>query len=519
MGGAKVGGQQKQTVFSTKFLQAVEKFPRMAAQVDQHADAVLPGNFGGKLLPRRVLAAFLVDEQPPLHQHTAHLVVQRRTVRQNFGRGPVRPRQRTEVRLGGGGKYHAAAVFAAQRIDRLHGRGGKVGGQALRLIKQHHAVGNAVQLAAVGGAVGKQAFKEFYRGRQHQRRVPAGGQLPRLVGQVFLAVVNQQVGQNLLIRLLALLGQCQKRQHNDDAPQPVCPAVAQCKVQHRQRFAHAGGGCQRKQPAGGLPRVAALRKHTVADGVQRRVGGGTGPQRGAVVIQRLQRGVGIQRCAACLLQVQRVIIGGRGAVIGIHQAGKQHPRVQHILHTVLAVPRWQGGDAQVRKIRRKRLPCAGIFGHSPQGGRLAAGAAICCIVPIQGKQHILLPALTHQCIQPHQAVVMPLYRLQYGGVIGQFIRLVGQVARYVQHHRAGRRVVYVLHRARQHLLKPRTVLAEIVPLPRQPCLLRAADFLPESLGQGGHPFQMLLVGHLAVQAIGLCVKCLHTQPPFLLLSL
>ena len=128
MGGAKVGGQQKQTVFSTKFLQTVEKFPRMAAQVDQHADAVLPGNLGGKLLPRRVLATFSVDEQPPLHPHTAHLVVQCRTVRQNFGRGPVRARQRTEVRLGGGGKYHAAAIFAAQRIDGLHRGGGKVGG-------------------------------------------------------------------------------------------------------------------------------------------------------------------------------------------------------------------------------------------------------------------------------------------------------------------------------------------------------------------------------------------------------
>ena len=115
--------------------------------------------------------------------------------------------------------------------------------------------------------------------------------------------------------------------------------------------------------------------------------------------------------------------------------------------------------------------------------------------------------------------MVPLYRLQNGGVIGQLTRLVGQVARYVQHHRAGHRVVYMLHRARQHLLKPRTVLAEIVPLPCQPCLLRAADFLPESFGQGGHPFQMLLVGHLAVQAFGLCVKRLHTQPPFLLLSL
>ena len=219
------------------------------------------------------------------------------------------------------------------------------------------------------------------------------------------------------------------------------------------------------------------------------------------------------------MQVQRVIIGGGGAVIGIHQAGKQHPRVQHILHTVLAAPHGQGGDAQVGEVRRKRLPCAGILRRAPQRGRLAAGAAICLIVAIQGKQHVLLPALTHQCIQPHQAVVVPLYCLQHGGVIGQLFRLVGQMARYVQHHRAGHRVVYVLHRARQHLLKPRTVLAEIVPLPRQPCLLRAADLLPESLGQRSHPFQMLLVGHPAVQALGLCVKRLHRQPPFLLFPL
>ena len=147
MSGAQICGKVKDGILGAELRKPADDLPRMAAQIDNGADAVLSGHLFRNGFQRCVLS------KPPLHLHPLQGAEHLPRLRQNFSRLPGQVFSRGEIRLRCRRKYHCRVVSATQFIYRPQCNRGQIGRQALRFIKQHDAVCDVVELAASGGLV------------------------------------------------------------------------------------------------------------------------------------------------------------------------------------------------------------------------------------------------------------------------------------------------------------------------------------------------------------------------------
>ena len=181
---------------------------------------------------------------------------------------PVHVFSSGKIRLGRRGEHYGGVIPTAELVHPTEGGRGQAGWQALSLVKQDDAVCDVVELAADCWPVRKQGFEKADGGGDDDRRAPPGCQLPGVLRQMTLAVVCEDVWDDVGIGVGALLGQRQEGQHDDDPPFPVLQAVPKGKVQQGQRFPGPGGGRQRKQPLRRVAHLAAPVKDLVPIGVQ-----------------------------------------------------------------------------------------------------------------------------------------------------------------------------------------------------------------------------------------------------------
>ena len=221
---------------------------------------------------------------PPLGCYAAHFFKKQGMIFQYLQRMPGSLRQCGKIRLRRRGKHHCAAVFFAQRIYSRHRRCRQGRGQTLRLIKEHHAVCNMMQLPASSWVCRKQAFKESNGCGNDYRAIPSKSQLPGLFRQIPLAVINQNFRENFPVFQLRLLCQCQERQHHNDSVQSMLHTVTEGKMKHRHRLANTGRRCQSKQARGQLACFPATVVNLVAQSVNSAVSLGILAQLGAVLL-------------------------------------------------------------------------------------------------------------------------------------------------------------------------------------------------------------------------------------------
>ena len=147
MSGAQIRGKEKDSILGAELRKSAGDLPRMAAQIDNGADAVLPGHLLRNGFQRCVFS------KSPLHLHPLQGAEHLPGLRQNFSRLPGQVFSRRKIRLRCRRKHHCRVVSAAQFIYCPQCNRGQIGRQALRLIKQHDAVCDVVKFAASGGPV------------------------------------------------------------------------------------------------------------------------------------------------------------------------------------------------------------------------------------------------------------------------------------------------------------------------------------------------------------------------------
>ena len=204
-----------------------------------------------------------------------------------FHSGPVRQKfPEYPVQRGlGSGTEHGGDTIALHQLGNGKHTGTKTGDrQHLRLVKNNDALGQIVQLTALGRTVGKERLKELYRRGHHHRHIPVfsrSGQSAVLRPGFILNVV-QDTGMMLQYILLpknipkdlgVLLDNGGIRDHIDDPAQAVGPGVAQGKGQRSHRLAASSGDGKGEQSRGeGLPLFHAVLQHCAPFPVQFRFG-------------------------------------------------------------------------------------------------------------------------------------------------------------------------------------------------------------------------------------------------------
>ena len=147
MSGAQIRGKVKDGILGAELRKPAGDLPRMAAQINNGADAVLSGHLLRNGFQRCVFS------KPPIYHHPLQGAEHLPGLRQNFSRLPGQVFSRGEIRLRCRRKYHCRVVSAAQFIYCLQCNRGQIGRQALRFIKQYDAVCDVVELAAGSGPV------------------------------------------------------------------------------------------------------------------------------------------------------------------------------------------------------------------------------------------------------------------------------------------------------------------------------------------------------------------------------
>ena len=189
--------------------------------------------------------------------------------------------QPPQLRLGRGAENRRRAIVANQFPN-----GGNTGlqerhGQGLRLVKNHHAVCQIVQLAAPGSFGGVQGLKKLHgRGDDH-RRVPvfagqtAAASIRRFrvalfVRQFRLAVMLQNVffSQNFRKDLGVLLDDTGVGNDVNDPLHPVADGMGKGKGQRRHGFPAAGRHGQGKKSLFSLAALQAAPQDVVSFGAQ-----------------------------------------------------------------------------------------------------------------------------------------------------------------------------------------------------------------------------------------------------------
>ena len=226
------------------------------AAVDDAQDLVVLRQLGGQGL---ILQLSRLTEG-----HPAETVIQLRrlgTKLRHRAAGGVGVQQIVQGGLGGGTQHHGRPELLCQRRHGRHAGPQVRQGQHLRLVKDHHAVGQIVELAALGGAVGVHRFEQLHRRGDHHRHVPVlRRQRPahllrrRTVLQVKLhpGVMLQHVllPQNIPKNGGVLVDDGGVRNDIDHTLHPVFLCVAQGKGQRGHRFPAAGGHGQGVYPPG-----------------------------------------------------------------------------------------------------------------------------------------------------------------------------------------------------------------------------------------------------------------------------
>ena len=95
----------------------------------------------------------------------------------------------------------------------------------MRFVKQDDAVCDVMQLSAIRRLCGKERFKELDGGGNDDRVSPSCAELPFQVCQITLAVVFQNMRQDIPVGFCALLRQRQEWKHKNDSLFPPSRAV------------------------------------------------------------------------------------------------------------------------------------------------------------------------------------------------------------------------------------------------------------------------------------------------------
>ena len=138
MSGAQIRGKVKDGILGAELRKPAGDLPRMAAQINNGADAVLSGHLLRNGFQRCVFS------KPPIYHHPLQGAEHLPGLRQNFSRLPGQVFSRVEIRL---------RCRRKQFIYCLQCNRGQIGRQALRFIKQYDAVCDVVELAAGSGPV------------------------------------------------------------------------------------------------------------------------------------------------------------------------------------------------------------------------------------------------------------------------------------------------------------------------------------------------------------------------------
>ena len=308
----------------------------------------LPGAFAGvddaeRLFrlrqPRRQF--FVCPFSLLLERDSAEKVEQLVRIRGNFPKGQFRGQlleNLPQFRLGRGAENRRRAVMPHQLPD-----GGNAGfqvrhRQGLRLVKNHHAVCQMMQLAAAGGFRGVQGLKKLHgRGDDH-RRVPVfAGQtaaarlrrfrVARFVGELRLAVVFQNVffSQNFRKDLGVLLDDAGVGNDVNNPFHPVADGMGKGKSQRRNGFPAAGGHGQGKKSLFLLAALQAAPQDVVSFGAQ--LGFGFLQPWGHAALQLFPQRFQRRIAAPGLRPLQGVF---RIQKVRVHQTGKQHPGIHRL---------------------------------------------------------------------------------------------------------------------------------------------------------------------------------------------
>ena len=261
--------------------------------------------------------------------------VQLRGVGADFLRAELRGKGLNQIvqnRLGGRAQHRAGPEVRHQAGDRPHTGQQGVHGQHLRLVKDDHAVGDVVQLAALGGAVGMDGFKELHRRGHDHRRIPvlAGQALAALFTTCLLIGIENCAAVVLEDVVLpedvpeyegVLFDDGGVGNHIDDAPHVVPQGVPQRKGQRGQGLAAARGHGQRVDALLPRPGLRAVLQDPAAQAVQRTLGWIKALD---VPLQSIPEHR--QRIAAAALHhpAGHEFLGVQ--IVRIHQTGVEHPR-------------------------------------------------------------------------------------------------------------------------------------------------------------------------------------------------
>ena len=155
MGRAEIRAEKKQAFLlpAARFGKLLKQSPGVTAQVYNGAHTALLCHFFCNIRQQSILF------QAPHRIDPVHLVIQVGMVRQKLYRFPYRfvpfleGRQGSKLRLSRRGKEHRAVVALAKPMHRPQRGRGQLGREALGFVKQHHTVGNVMELPAGGRAV------------------------------------------------------------------------------------------------------------------------------------------------------------------------------------------------------------------------------------------------------------------------------------------------------------------------------------------------------------------------------
>ncbi len=293
MGRTHVGGKMQHVVRAV-FLQQSGQLRGMALEVHNAKPLLLGGQLAGQLFQSHRLLV------TPLNLYTdGRGLVERRWIGRDLARLPAWAGELAhalveglELRLGGRGKQHRRAVRSAgfgQARERGQCGDGQLDRQGLHFVKEDHAAGQPVQLAAARRPCGHERLKELHAGGKHHRRVPVFGKQARQGGGVIVAALGRRSvgifdeavvlqygqrmetflareGEDLPVDARRLVDDIQERHDQHDPPQPVLPRVMEGKRQHGQRLAGAGGSRERKEARRLLRRFQAALEELLANG-------------------------------------------------------------------------------------------------------------------------------------------------------------------------------------------------------------------------------------------------------------
>ena len=277
--------------------------------------------------------------------------------------GGKRPELRLQGGLGGGTQHRRGAEVRHELSDGRHAGPQVFQGEHLRLVKDEHAIGTIVELAALGGAAGVQGLEELYRRGHHHRRVEIlrrqglpvlgrGGlvlRVPIYAGMVFHYVA---LPQNVPKDGRVLFDNGGIGNDVDHPVQPVGDGVAEGEGQGGHGLTASGGHRESVQAPGAVSAVQAGAQDLASAAVQVSFGR---PPTGDMPFQALQQhGQGVvpapgrRRGAQERLRIQ---------VIAVHQAGVEHPDEKRVGQRVPA-PKGR------RRGRRQAPGPGGVVGNA-----------------------------------------------------------------------------------------------------------------------------------------------------------